>query len=76
MKQRSVLRHLLSNNDNQNTNGSYFYTEQKEGEREQVTGETERECVSVCVRDRGQLQNGVASVIKTTVEGRDQIGLK
>jgi hypothetical protein len=56
--------------------GGYFYKERKEREREQVTGETERERERVCVRDGGQLQNGVTSVIKTTVEERDQIGLK
>jgi hypothetical protein len=35
----------MSNNNNKNMSGSYFYTEQKEGEREQVAGETERESV-------------------------------
>jgi len=45
MKQRCVLRCLLSINDKPNINSHYFYTEQKEGEREQDAGETERECV-------------------------------
>ncbi len=45
VKQPSVPRHLLSNNDNTNTNSCYFYMGQKEGEREQVMGETEREYV-------------------------------
>jgi hypothetical protein len=45
MKQRSVLRRLLSDNENLNMNSSSFYTEWKEGEREQAAGETERELV-------------------------------
>ncbi len=45
MKQRSVLRRLLSNNDDLNMNSSSLYTERKEGEREQAAGETERELV-------------------------------
>ncbi len=45
MKQRSVLRRLLSNNDHLNMNSGYFYTERKEGEREQATREPERESV-------------------------------
>ncbi len=45
VKQRSVLRHLLSNNDDLNMNRGYFYTMRKEGEREQAAGETERESV-------------------------------
>ncbi len=45
VKQQSVLRRLLSNNDDLNMNRGYFYTKQKEGEREQDAGETERESV-------------------------------
>jgi hypothetical protein len=45
VKQRSVLRRLVSNNDDLNMNRGYFYTKQKEGEREQDVGETERESV-------------------------------
>jgi len=37
----------LSNNDKPNINRRYIYTEQKEGEREQDAGETERERVGM-----------------------------
>jgi len=58
VRQWSVLRRLLSNNDNNTTHSRYIYTERKEGEREQDTGETERECV--CARGRvGSRRGGV-----------------
>jgi hypothetical protein len=43
VKQRNVLRRLVSNNDDLNMNRGYFYTMRKEGEREQAAGEPERE---------------------------------
>ncbi len=44
----------------------------KEGEREQGTGETERE--RECAREGGQLKDEVASVVKMTVEETDHLG--
>jgi hypothetical protein len=54
---------------------SYFYTEWKEGEREQVTGERERERERESERGR-IVAKRVESVIKMTVEETDQIGIK
>ncbi len=49
MNQRRVHRHLLSINDDDTTNSRHIYMEQKEGERGQDAGETERE--RVCVQE-------------------------
>ncbi len=56
MKQQSVHTFSLSNNDKYTTHSCHIYTEWKEGEREQDTGETERECV--CERGREVAKRG------------------
>jgi hypothetical protein len=47
---------------------------QKEGEREQDTGETERE--KECVREGGWLREEVESVVKTTVKENGPFGIR
>ncbi len=46
----------------------------KEGEREQDSGETERE--RVCVREGGWQQEEVASVVKMTAEENGTVGIR
>ncbi len=47
---------------------------QKEGEREQDSGETERVCV--CEREGGQQLEEMASVVKMTVEENGIVGIR
>ncbi len=51
-------------------NSRHIYMKQKEGAREQDTGEIER----VCAREGGQLQNEVASVVKMAIEEVHHLG--
>jgi hypothetical protein len=54
-----------------NIHSCHIYMKQKEGEREQDAGETERECV----REReDSCKNEVASVVKMAVEEVDRLG--
>ncbi len=45
MKRQFVTNNFIANNDNPKRFARGFYIKQKEGEREQDCGETERECV-------------------------------
>ncbi len=58
---RTVLYGIRLFNDNISKHGHHIYMKPKEGEREQDSGETERE--SVCVRDGVWQREEVASVV-------------
>jgi hypothetical protein len=71
---RTVLYGIHLFNDDFSKHGHHFCKKQKDGEREQDGGETERE--SVCVRDRVWQREEVASVVKTAIEENGIVGIR